>query len=92
MAWRIDHPEDEKLVTVGVFHNQAEFLLARSRLESAGIECFSRNEHMARIAGHYTGVFGMHQIELQVREADAEDALAMLESEVETEDEPEEQQ
>ncbi len=86
MVWRINHPEDEKLVTVAEFHNHAEFLLARSRLESEGIECFSRNEHTASIAGHYTGVFGMHQIELQVREADAEDALAMLQSEVEAEE------
>jgi Putative prokaryotic signal transducing protein len=81
MAWRINHPDDEQLVTIAVFDNHAEFLLARSRLESASIECFSRNEHTARIAGHFTGVFGMHQIELQVRQTDAEDAAGMLQSE-----------
>ncbi len=80
MVWRINHPEDEQLVTVATFDSHAEFLLARSRLESAGIECYSRNEHTARITGHFTGVFGMHQIELQVRAADAEDAAGMLQS------------
>ncbi len=86
MAWRINHPEDEKLVTIATFHNYAEFLLARSRLESEGIECFSRNEHTARNAGDLAGALGVQHIELQVREADAEDALAMLQSEIEAED------
>lgn len=81
MNWRVDHPDDEKLVTIARFHNDAEFLLARSRLDSAGIECFGRNEHALRLTGHIHGFFGAHYIELQVREADAEEALAMLESE-----------
>ncbi len=86
MTWRINHPDDDQLVTVATFDNHAEFLLARSRLESAGIECYSRNEHTARITGHFTGVFGMHQIELQVRAADAEDAVSMLHSEAPAEE------
>ena len=79
--FRINHPDDVKLVTVARFGNDAEFLLARGRLESAGIECFGRNEHALRLTGHIHGFFGDHYIELQVREADAEDARAMLESE-----------
>ena len=79
--FRINHPDDVKLVTVARFHNDAEFLLARTRLESADIECFGRNEHALRLTGHVHGFFGAHYIELQVREADAEDARAMLESE-----------
>ena len=77
----MDHPDDERLVTVARFHNDAEFLLARTRLESAGIECFGRNEHALRLTGHIHGFFGAHYIELQVREAEAEEAAAMLESE-----------
>ena len=79
--WRINNPDDEKLVTVARFDNDAEFLLARSVLDAAGIECFGRNEHALRLTGHTHGFFGAHQIELQVRESDAEDARAVLESE-----------
>jgi hypothetical protein len=79
MSWRVDDPE-ERLVTVARFRTDAEFVLARSRLESAGIECAGRNEHASRLVGHVYGFFGAHEIELQVRESDAEDALAMLES------------
>jgi hypothetical protein len=79
--FRINHPDDERLVTVARYHSDAEFLLARTRLESAGIDCVGRNEHALRLTGHVHGFFGAHCIELQVREADAEDALAMLESE-----------
>ncbi len=81
MSWRLNHPDDERLVTVARFHNDAEFLLARSVLESAGIECFGRNEHALRLTGHVHGFFGAHAIELQVRDSDAEDARAVLESE-----------
>ena len=79
--FRINHPDDARLVTIARFDNDAEFLLARSRLDSAGIECFGRNEHALRLTGHVHGFFGAHCIELQVRESDAEEALAMLESE-----------
>ena len=79
--FRINHPDDERLVTIARFDNDAQFLLARTLLESAGIECFGRNEHALRLTGHIHGFFGAHQIELQVREADAADARAVLESE-----------
>ena len=84
--FRINHPDDEKLVTIARFDNDAAFLLARSRLESAGIDCFGRNEHALRLTGHVHGFFGAHYIEMQVREGDAEDARAMLESESPLED------
>jgi hypothetical protein len=85
--FRIDHPDDERLVTIARFQNDADFLLARTVLESAGIDCFGRNEHSLRLTGHVHGFFGAHYIELQVREADAEDAVAMLESESSLDDE-----
>jgi hypothetical protein len=68
--------DNPQLVTIATFHNEAEFLLARMRLESAQIECFSLDEHMLRIAGWHSHVFG--GIKLQVCEHDASDAVAIL--------------
>lgn len=67
---------DELLVTVAAFHNEPEFLLARTRLESAGIECFAQDENMLRIAGWHSHMLG--GIKLQVCESDVPDALAIL--------------
>jgi len=66
----------EVLITVAVFHSQAEFLLARTRLESADIECFAYDENMLRIGGWHSHILG--GIKLQVRESEAQDALAIL--------------
>jgi hypothetical protein len=66
----------ERLVTIAVFHSQPEFLLARTRLESADIECFAYDENMLRIGGWHAHILG--GIELQVRESEAQDALAIL--------------
>lgn len=63
---------EQSLVTVQTFTSEPDFLVARSRLEAAGIECFPKNLHTF---GFYGGVLG---VELQVRESDAEDALAIL--------------
>jgi hypothetical protein len=67
---------DECLVTIAVFHSQPEFLLARTRLESADIECFAYDENMLRIGGWHSYIFG--GIKLQVRESEARDAVAIL--------------
>jgi hypothetical protein len=66
----------EDLVTIAVFHSQTEFLLARTRLESAAIECFAYDENMLRIGGWHSHILG--GIKLQVRESDAQDARAIL--------------
>lgn len=66
----------ENLVTVAVFQSQTEFLLARTRLQSADIECFAYDENMLRIGGWHTHMFG--GIRLQVRESEAQDARAIL--------------
>jgi hypothetical protein len=66
----------EDLITVAVFHSQPEFLLARTRLESADIECFAYDENMLRIGGWHSHILG--GIKLQVRESEARDALAIL--------------
>jgi hypothetical protein len=66
----------ENLVTVAVFHSLSEFLLARTRLESADVECFAYDENMLRIGGWHSHMPG--GIKLQVRESEAQDARAIL--------------
>jgi len=66
----------ERLVTIAVFHSQPEFLLARTRLESADIECFAYDENMLRIGGWHSLILG--GIKLQVYESEAQDAMAIL--------------
>jgi Putative prokaryotic signal transducing protein len=67
---------DETLVTIAVFQSQTEFLLARTRLQSADIECFAYDENILRIGGWHSHMFG--GIRLQVRESEAQDARAIL--------------
>lgn len=67
---------DDDLVTIAVFHSQPEFLLARTRLESADIECFAYDENMLRIGGWHSHILG--GIKLQVRKSESRDALAIL--------------
>ena len=67
---------EEKLVTIATFYNEMEFLLARARLQSADIECFTQDENMLRIAAWHSHIFG--GIKLQVRESEADDACAIL--------------
>jgi hypothetical protein len=66
----------DNLVTVAVFHSQSEFLLARTCLESADIECFAYDENMLRIGGWHSHILG--GIKLQVRASEAQDAHAIL--------------
>jgi len=68
----------EPWVTVATLSGQQEYLLARTRLESAGIECFSPNEHIARIAGPMMLFTVEHRFILQVRPEQAEDAIVIL--------------
>lgn len=68
---------DFELVVVAQFLVEHEFLFARGRLESAGIECYSSNEYLSRISsGIYNGMTG--GIALQVRREDLDDARAIL--------------
>lgn len=66
-------PDD--LVTIGEADSQHEFLIIRSLLESAGIDCCSPN-----VADYY--VKGKNApnsiIPIQVRASQAEDAIALL--------------
>jgi hypothetical protein len=70
-------PQSDEFVAVAHFILEQEFLFARGRLESAGIECFCSNEYLSRISsGIYNGMTG--GIELRVRREDLADALAIL--------------
>ena len=69
--------EDSELVVVAQFLMEQEFLFARGRLESAGIECFCSNEYLSRISsGIYNGMTG--GIALKVRKTELADARAIL--------------
>ncbi len=70
-------PNYGELVTVAHFLVEQQFLFARGRLESAGIECFCSNEYLSRISsGIYNGITG--GIALKVRREDLDDARAIL--------------
>ncbi len=66
---------DEPLVTIAELDSQPEFLVIRTLLESAGIDCYSPN-----VTEYY--VKGKHApnalIPLQVPASQAEDAIALL--------------
>jgi hypothetical protein len=66
----------ENFVTIVIFQSQPEFLLARTRLESADIECFAYDENMLRIGGWHSHMLG--GIKRQIRESEAQDARAIL--------------
>ena len=68
---------DAELCVVAQFLMEQEFLFARGRLESAGIECFCPDEYLGRISsGIYNGITG--GIALKVRREDLDDARAIL--------------
>jgi hypothetical protein len=73
----MDEEASSALVVVAQFLMEQEFLFARGRLESAGIECFCCNEYLSRISsGIYNGMTG--GIALMVRRKDRADACAIL--------------
>ena len=79
--WSFDtDPPQEELITIRTFDKQSEYLIALGLLESAGIECFGRDEHSTRISsGTHIGM-GAQGTALQVRKSDAQDALAILDA------------
>src|SRR3954451_8116158 len=60
-------------VTVWQFMDVSEALLAKGKLETAGIECILGNENMARMYG-----FAVGGVTLQVAPHQASDALTIL--------------
>ncbi len=68
--------ESQSVRTIRRYRDQPEALLARSVLESAGIPCYLRDENTIRIEWIWSNYMG--GIRLQVAEADAEAAEAIL--------------
>lgn len=63
----------EELVTVRSFTQSTEFAMAKSYLESFGIECFGQDEILNR---DYANVNG--GVKLQVRSEQADEAIKLL--------------
>jgi hypothetical protein len=73
----MDQAPESEWVVVAQFLMEQEFLFARGRLESAGIDCYCANEYLSRISsGIYNGMTG--GIALKVRREDLTDASAIL--------------
>lgn len=62
------------LVTIKKSHIEADLLVAKSILESEGIQCFLKNEFSTQIM-NYMPTF---LVELQIDESDVERALGIL--------------
>src|SRR5262245_60532836 len=66
----------DSLVTIAAFWSPVEADLARNRLEAAGIQAFLANAVTVGMYWHLSNAVG--GVRLQVREGDAEEALAVL--------------
>ena len=64
-------------VMVGRYRGSGEAMIAKSMLDSAGIECFLGDENLVRIDWFYSNLIG--GIKLMVRAEDAETARKLLE-------------
>ncbi|MGA9352303.1 MAG: DUF2007 domain-containing protein [Terriglobales bacterium] len=71
-----DRAEFDEFVTLRQFRDLPEALLAKSTLESAGIEALLADDNMIRLDWFYSNLLG--GIKLKVREKDAEDANQIL--------------
>jgi Putative prokaryotic signal transducing protein len=76
MAPEVPVPADSRLVRIRQFLNVGPALLAKSVLDSAGIECFLADENTVRIDWLYSNAIG--GVKLLVREEDAEAARELL--------------
>lgn len=75
-AVEVDEAAHPSLVTVALFRDLSEAVLARGMLQSAGIECFLADENLIRLDWFYSNAIG--GMRLQVREEDAEAAEQIL--------------
>jgi len=78
----VPHEDDLKLVTVVRVGDPASIAVAKSVLQSAGIDFVTKNEYVQDLFGWGRFPRGanlvMGPIELQVREQDAHDAIELL--------------
>jgi hypothetical protein len=73
-------PEPPGPVMVGRYRDSGEAMIAKSILDSAGIECFLADENLVRLDWFYSNLIG--GIKLMVREEDAETARKLLEGSI----------
>jgi DNA-directed RNA polymerase subunit M/transcription elongation factor TFIIS len=66
----------ENLVTIASFSQTIQADLARSKLESEGIECVLADDYTVSVNWLYSNAIG--GVKLRVRESDAREALALL--------------
>ena len=66
----------KQLVTIKSYMSSHEMLVDRSRLESFGIECFTKDEITAQVLNFYSQLKG--GIQLQVRQRDLQKAREIL--------------
>ncbi len=71
---------DDELVTIRFFRDLPEALLAKGLLESAGIECSLADDNFVRLDWFISNAIG--NIKLQVKKADAEVAVEILDQPV----------
>lgn len=67
-------------VMIARYRDSGEAMIAKSMLDSAGIECFLGDENLVRIDWFYSNLIG--GIKLMVREEDAETARKLLEENI----------
>ena len=65
-----------KLVTIKIFTYSHEAAVVRSRLEAEGIFCFLQDELTAQV--YPLSISAIGGVKLQVREEDADEAIALL--------------
>lgn len=73
---RWDEIEHQNLVTIRKFRDVPQALIAKSWLESAGIESFVGNENLVRLDWFYSNLVG--GVTLQVKQEDETSALELL--------------
>ena len=71
-----DEVEHRELVTIRDFRDLPEALLAKGRLDAAGIECYLADDNMVRMQWFISN--GLGGIKLLVRKEDTDEALAVL--------------
>lgn len=76
-------PFEEKLVTVASFRDLSEALLAKGRLETAGVDCVLADDNIVRMDWFWSNLMG--GVKLNVPESQAEAAHELLFGEQEAE-------
>ncbi len=72
--------DNEELVTLWRYRDLSEALIAMSKLESEGMECFLADDNIVRLNWYWSDLIG--GVKLKVAAMDSESALALLAEEI----------